>query len=330
MAGRETRMRTTRRLLLAAPLLAVPGIAAAQAWPGPGRPVQIIVPYAPGGGVDTAARMIAAGLERELGGQFVVLNRPGAGSQIGATEMIRARPDGHTLLFGVLPTLITHYLDPSRNARYTRRDFQPVALHHISPVSFAVRANSAYATMRDLVTAARAQPEAISVSDSGLMATPHLGVLMLELAAGVRFNSVHFNGGAPSVTAVLGGHAEVVAGGGSDVLGPMTEGSFRVLGSTGETRDPLLPTVPTLREQGFDVVVASAGGLAAPAGTPAELVAALAQAMRRVMAEPAYDAAMRRFGLVPEWRGPEDYAAYWDRDEERMRPVMAAIARATP
>jgi tripartite-type tricarboxylate transporter receptor subunit TctC len=323
-------MSLTRRALVAAPLLALPRLAIAQAWPAPGRPVQIIVPYAPGGGVDTAARMIAAGLEREMGGQFQVLNRPGAGSQIGATEMTRARPDGQTLLFGVLPTLITHYLDPSRNARYTRRDFRPVALHHVSPVSFAVKTGSPHVSMRDLVAAARARPEAISIGDSGLMATPHLGVLMLEAAAGARFTAVHFAGGAPSVTAVLGGHVEVVAGGGSDVLGPMTEGAFRVLGTTGESRDPLLPAVPTLREQGFDVVVASAGGLIAPAGTPDAIVGSLAQAMRSVMAQPAYDEAMRRFGLVPEWQGPAAYAAYWDRDEERMRPVMAAIAKTNP
>ena len=320
-------MATTRRALLAAPLLAAPRLAAAQAWPAPGRPISMIVPYAPGGGVDTAARMIAAGLEKELSTQVPVLNRAGAGSQIGATEMVRARPDGYTLLFAVLPTLITHYLDPSRNAPYTRRDFQPVGIHHISPVSFAVRANAPHADMRALVEAARAKPETISVSDSGLMATPHLGVLMLQEATGARFTSVHYAGGAPSVTAVLGGHVEVLAGGGSDVLGPMQNGSFRVLGTTGEERDPLLPNVPTLREQGMDVVVASAGGMLAPAGTPREIVQRLAEGMQRIMADPAYDRAMRQFGLVPLFRGPQEYAAYWERDEARMRPLMAALAR---
>ncbi|WP_170985187.1 tripartite tricarboxylate transporter substrate binding protein [Roseomonas sp. AR75] len=317
---------TTRRVLLAAPLLAVPRLAAAQSWPA-GRAITIIVPYAPGGGVDTAARMIAAGLERELSTGVQVLNRPGAGSQIGITEFLRSRPDGLTLAFAVLPTLITHYLDPSRRAPYTRADFRTVALHHISPVSFAVRSASPWPSIGNLVEAARARPEAISVSDSGLMATPHLGVLMLQMAAGVRFNSIHFNGGAPSVTALLGGHVDVLAGGGSDVLGPLSEGSFRVLGTTGEQRDPLLPGVPTLREQGLDVVVASAGGLLAPAGTPDEAVARLAEAVRAVMAAPAYDQAMRRFGLVPDWKGPADYAAYWERDEARMRPIMAALAR---
>ena len=143
----------------------------------------------------------------------------------------------------------------------------------------------------------------------------------------MRFNPVHFNGGAPSVTAVLGGHVDAVAGGGSDVLAPLTQGSFRVLGTTGEQRDPLLPGVPTLREQGFDVVVASAGGVLTPAGTPPGAVATLAEAVRRVMADPAYDAAMRRFGLVPEFQGPEAYTTYWERDEARMRPIMAALAR---
>jgi len=323
-------MTTSRRTLLGASLAALaaaPRRAAAQAFPVAGRPVVIIVPYAPGGGVDTAARMIASGLEKELGGVVQVSNRPGAGSQIGATEMTRARPDGHTMLFAVLPTLITHYLDPGRNARYTRRDFQPVALHHISPVSFAVRTESPYRTLRDLVEAARARPETISVADSGLMATPHLGVLMLQAAAGVKFVSVHYSGGAPSVTAVLGGHVDVLAGGGSDVLGPMNAGTFRVLGTTGEKRDQLLPSVPTLREQGFDVQVASAGGLLAPAGTPPEVVAKLAEAVRRVMTAPGYSAQMSRLGLFPEFRGPAEYASYWENDEARMRPIMAAITQ---
>jgi tripartite-type tricarboxylate transporter receptor subunit TctC len=306
-------------------LLAAPRGARA-AWPLPGRPVTLIVPYAPGGGVDTSARMIAAGLEREFAAPVQVLNRPGAGSQIGATELVRARPDGHTLLWAVLPTLITHYLDPARQARYTRADFQPVALHHVSPVVFAVRAASPYRSLRDLVEAARAAPEAITISTSGLMATPHIGILMLQAATGARFTAVHFTGGPPSVTALVGGHVDVVAGGSSDVVTQFAAGSFRVLGTTGEAPEPLLPGVPTFRAQGYDVVVASAGGMLAPAGTPMEIVGQIAEAMRRIMAEPAYAERMRQFGLDPIHQGPAAYAAYWARDEARMRPIMAAMA----
>ncbi len=320
-------MWATRRAALAAPITAMAGPTQAQAtWPQPGRPITLIVPYAPGGGVDTSARMIAAGMEKEFPVPVQVLNRPGAGSQIGATELVRARPDGHTLLWGVLPTLATHYLDPTRGARYTAADFQPVALHHVSPVVFAVRADSRFRTLREMVEAARAAPESVSISTSGLMATPHLGILMLQQETGARFTSVHFTGGPPSVTALVGGHVDAVAGGTSDVASQFASGAFRVLGTTGDGPEPLLPGVATLRAQGFDVVVASAGGMLAPAGTPMPVVEQLSEAMRRIMAQPGYAERLRQFGLEPAHQGPAAYAAYWARDEARMRPIMAAVA----
>jgi tripartite-type tricarboxylate transporter receptor subunit TctC len=174
-----------------------------------GKPITIIVPYAAGGTTDVGARLLAELLEKELSTPVQVVNKPGSASQVGLTELVNAKPDGYTLSYGVLPTIITHYLDPERRAPYTRENFQPVALHHLVPAMLAVRTDSPYKTLNDLIEAAKANPGQIKVSDSGLMANPHLSVLLLERAAGVRFASVHFDGGAPSVTALLSRSQEV-------------------------------------------------------------------------------------------------------------------------
>ena len=189
-------------------LSCVEGLAQGTAFPARGRPITMIVPYAAGGVTDTGARLMAAALEKELATPVVVANKPGAASQVGLMELLRSKPDGYTLSYVVLPTVVTHYTVPGRDVTYSRSSFQPVAMHHYVPQTISVRADSRYQTLHDLVQAARKSPETISISDSGLMAVPHTQVLMLERAAEVRFVSIHFTGGAPSVTALLGGHVD--------------------------------------------------------------------------------------------------------------------------
>jgi hypothetical protein len=141
---------------------------------------------ADGAGPGEGARRLGPGREQA-----------GAASQLALTELTRATPDGYTLSYAVLPTVTTHYLDPTRAAVYTRASFQPIGMHHLTWMMLAVQTESPHKTLKELVEAARAKPESIRISDSGLMAVPHTQVVMLELVTGVRFASVHFNGGAP-------------------------------------------------------------------------------------------------------------------------------------
>lgn len=297
---------------------------AAGALPCP-RGISLIVPYAPGGVTDTAGRMMGAALERELGVSVQVLNRAGAASQIGLGELVRARPDGCTLSYAVLPTVVTHYVEAQRTPPYTRQNFQPIGNHHLSPQTISVRADSPYRTLRDLVEAARAAPETISISTSGQLAVPHSQVLMLEQVAGVKFVSVHFTGGAPSVTALLGGHVNALAGGTADALPHLRSGAFRVLAVAAAERDSSMPEVPTMREQGFDVIAASATGIVAPAGTPAAVVQALSAAMKRVIESPEHRRQLIDYSLIPAFMDPDAYAAFWADTERRMGPVLRTI-----
>ena len=234
--------------------LALPLVASdtqAQDFPVKGKPITLIVPYAAGGVTDVTARLMAAGLEKELGRIGPGRQQARRGLPARADRALRATPDGYTLSYAVLPTVTTHYLDPSRAAVYTRANFQPIAMHHLTWMMLAVKTESPYKTLKELVEAARAKPESIRISDSGLMAVPHTQVVMLELVTGVRFASVHFTGGAPSVTALLGGHVEALAGSTADSLAHKKSGQFRVLGVAAEEPDPSMPDVPTMKSLGL-------------------------------------------------------------------------------
>ena len=251
------------------------------------------------------------------------MNKPGAASQLALTELTRATPDGYTLSYAVLPTVTTHYLDPSRAAVYTRASFQPIGMHHLTWMMLAVQTESPYKTLKELVEAARAKPESIRISDSGLMAVPHTQVVMLELVTGVRFASVHFNGGAPSVTALLGGHVEALAGSTADSLAQKKAGQFRVLGVAAEQPDPSMPDVPTMKSLGFDVVAASAAGILAPAGTPKPVVDKLTRAMKAVIESADHQAKMKELGIGLYYRGSRRLHEVLDRYRKSDAPAAA-------
>jgi tripartite-type tricarboxylate transporter receptor subunit TctC len=319
--------RAIAAMAMAQLLLLATGSAEARAanFPEPGRSITVLVPYAPGGSTDTSARLMAAALEPLLKTSVQVVNRPGAGSEVGLTQLVRARPDGYTLSYIVVPTVVTHYLDPARAAIYTRASFQPIGRHYISPAMLAVRSDSAYHTLKDLVEAARAHPGAITVSDSGLMAVPNLCTLMLAHAAGVQFAPVHFDGGAPSVMALLGSHVQVLAGGAIDSAPYKKTGEFRVLGMCDEQPDWSMPDVPTMRSQGYDVVAVSNTGMVAPAGTPPEVVAVLTDAMKTVLASPDHQQKIRALSNTPAYLDPAGYTQVWIDMERRVKPILATL-----
>ena len=283
------------------------------------------MPYAPGGVTDTGARLMASALEPLLKAPVRVVNRVGAASQVGLTELVRSKPDGYTLSYVVLPTVVTHYLDPARGAIYARKDFQPVAMHHSTPQMLAVRSDGPYRNLKDLVEAARANPEGLKVSDSGLMGVPHICVLMLQLAAGVKFSSVHFGGGAPSVTALLGKHVDVLSGATADSRAYKQSGEFRVLGVAAEQPDALMPEVPTMKSQGYDVLAASMTGIVVPAGTAPGVVETLTAAMRIVVDSPDHKTRLVELGLAPYYLDPTAYTKLWIENEIRMTPLVSKL-----
>lgn len=176
----------------------LPGGVEAAAYPDKSRTLTHIVAYPPGGGTDVTARLLAPMLEKELGVQVQVLNKPGAGGQVGFTELARSKPDGYTLGNLILPTVITTYLDPDRKAVFARKSFDLLALQDNDPGILAVKAGSPYKGLKDLVEDARKNPGKIRTTTSGILSDDHIAAMLTEQVAKVKLSIVHFDGSAPA------------------------------------------------------------------------------------------------------------------------------------
>jgi tripartite-type tricarboxylate transporter receptor subunit TctC len=275
------------------------------AWPE--RPITMIVAFPAGGGTDVAARTLARFLERELGQSIVVLNRGGAGGEIGWGEMVRAQPDGYTLGFINTPNIVTIPIE--RQARYRLEDFAPVANVVDDPGAFFVVPDSPHRTLADLVAFAKANPEAVTYATTGIGSDDHLAALAFERLAGVRMTHVPFAGAAPVRNAILGRQVVVASMNISEGIADARQGMLRPIAQMGLTRWAEAPETPTFREQGFDVVQGSMRGLAAPAGVPAPVLERLAAAVKATMENAEFRRLASQQALPLRYLGPEEYRA---------------------
>src|SRR3954470_19761990 len=273
-----------RRGLIAvgATALALPCPALTQAgWPA-GRPIEVIVGFAPGGGTDVMVRALGLFLAAEiLGANFVVLNRPGAGGETAYVALQSAKPDGYTI--GAINTPGYLSVPLERKVRYDRTKIRPIARLVDDPTAFVVRQDSPYHSLKDLVEAARRKPGTISVGSSGVGTDDHLGLTLLQAATGTEFIHTPYAGAGLVKNAVLAGHIDV-AGLNLGEIGILSQETppLRALAAMGEKRWELMPNVPTFREEGVDVVMTSERGLAAPRGIPDEIAVRLQDAVARV------------------------------------------------
>lgn len=291
-------MTITRRAAIAS--LAATGLVAPRlahaAWPAD-RPIEVIVPYPPGGGVDTMARMVLPAVQAKLpGARFVVVNRAGAGGQLGWEAAFTAAPDGFTLAATSVPALVTYPME--RTVRYRALDFTYIANVVDDPGGVFVRADSPLRTLADLVAAAKARPGQLSYGSTGIGSDDHLLVIALEDRAGMPpMTHAPFNGMAPLGTALVGGHIDIGAFNMSESLALLQAGRIRSLGQASLTRWSGTPDVPTFREQGQNLVSGATRGIVGPPNMPAEITARLEAAFRDAMAEPAFVAEANRMGL---------------------------------
>ncbi len=328
MSANATRqaLRTGRRGLVALPALLL-GQAQAQGtgFPEAGRPVQVIVPYPPGGGSDISARALAPALERELGTTVVIVNRPGANSQIGLGQTAQARPDGYTLCYGLWPSTITLYLDPSRKAGFSKDSFTPLAMHVIDPGSIIVRADSRMKTLADLVAEARSRPGALRVSDPGILSWEHLASLALQKAHGLSVNQIHYQGSAPALVALLSGEIEVAFVATGTAMTQSRSGVARTLAVLAAEESEYLPGIPTATAQGTRIVTGSARGFIGPAGLPAAVEHALAGALERAILSDEHQRRMRDLGLPIRFMNPASFRAYWAAEETALGPLVHEV-----
>lgn len=285
---------TTRRTLLAAGGLALPAIAAR----AQDRPIQLYVGFAPGGNIDLAARMAAPFLEKHLGSgtQIITVNKPGAGGMLMLNEVAAAPADGRHVALVSFPALVTALYD--NTPRYRVDSFAYAGLLTDEPYTVFVGNGTPYRSLRDLVDAARAQPEAINIAGAGIGSAPHLALMAIERASGARFTWVPTQGAGQALQLVHGGH---VAGSISTVsltVRGHIQGAHRVVAIMERERWDKAPDLPTGIEQGVDVATGSARGFALPAATPAPIIARWEEAIRRTAADPEFRAMAERDFLI--------------------------------
>jgi tripartite-type tricarboxylate transporter receptor subunit TctC len=315
----------TRRTLLVVPLaLAAAGLtvpAAAQTYPS--RPIKMIVPFPPGGPIDTMARLLGQQLTQRFAQQVVIDNRPGAGSMLGTRAVAAAEPDGYTLLFGSSGSLA---VAPALYANYDldiRKAFVPVGavalLPHVLVISPAVPAK----TVGEFIAYAKANPGKLNYGAS-IGTPPHLLSTLFATKAGIDVVYVPYKGSAASVTDLLSGQTQFTIDGLTGLFPLIQAGKVRPLAIARAQRWPELPDVPTLVESGFaDFTVDAWTGVAAPAGTPAGIVNMLNRAINESLATAEAKAGLARFSAIAQTGTPQEFAE-WVASE---LPKWAAIVK---
>ena len=291
-------------------LCALPAHAQTQAQNYPTQPLKIIVPFAPGGGVDVVARIILPKLTEELGQSIVIDNRGGAGGAIGAAALVQSAPDGYTLLLGTGSTHGTNSSVYSKLSYDPVRDFAPVALVSTSPLLMIVNPSLPVQSVADFISLARSRPGELSFGSYGTGSINHLAAELFNSMADIKANHVPYRGSAPALIDLMAGRLNYSFDGVTTSLGHIAEGKVRLMGVTGLDRSPVLPGRPTISESGlpgFETMVWF--GLFAPAATPKWIINHLNSKVRATLAAESVKKAFEKLGVEVVGGGPEVLAA---------------------
>jgi tripartite-type tricarboxylate transporter receptor subunit TctC len=314
--------RLTRRTLLGCALLGATSLRAQGGYPT--RPVRIVVPFAPGGASDVTARVAGQHLAARLGQQFIIENKAGAATVVGAAEVARAPADGYTLLLAPPPFVITQFAYP--NLPYDpERDFRPVGLLVTSPIVLAVPAASPARSTAEFIELAKGRPGAMSYGSPGDGSLPHVAFELLKLRAGIDLVHVPYRGGGPAVVDLLGGRLDAMLVSPLEVMGHVQGGRLRLLAVASERRDPNLPDLPTMAEAGVaDFRVAGWFGLVAPAATPDAIVERLNAEIRTVLGSDEVRRRIAELGASPAPGSAADFGRLLASERRQWAEAVAA------
>ena len=273
----------------------------------PTRPITIVVPVGAGGSTDSLARALAEHMGRKLGQPVVIENRPGAGATLGAAQMVSTKPDGYTLTMVPLGVFRMPYLskvqyDPMKDLTY-------IASVSNFTYAIAVPAESKWKDLAQLIADVKASPDRFSYAGSALYTSNHLLMAELGRVAGLKWTFVPYKGDAEAITALLGGHVQIVSAT-TTVLPFVESGKVRVLAVGGAEPSPYFPGVPTLKQLGHNVEMLSPLGIGGPAGLPAAVVTKLDRTIREIVEDPAFAKQANQLGMELAYRDHRAYTAW--------------------
>ena len=280
----------------------------------PTRPITIQIPYPAGGSSDVGARIVAAIAEKQLGQPIVVVNKPGAGGQVGWTELARQKGDGYYLGGINLPHLLSIVVDPERKAAFKAEDIVPIISQALDPTTISIRPDSPWKSLKDLIEECKKKPGQITAGIVGYLQDDEIGYLQFAEKAGVQMRLVYFDGAAPAITALLGKHVDVLFCTVADNYSQWKSGRIRMLTIMDKERTKFYPDLPTTAELGFPTVLsASTRGIAGPKGIPEPIQKKLQQVFREAMMSKEHLDKLEGAGMpVKIMVGKEFQDYYWE------------------
>lgn len=293
----------------------------------PKKPITLIVPYAAGGGTDASARALAKAAEKHLGQSIAVVNKTGGGGAIGFTEGAQAKPDGYTLTMVTVELTTLHHLGLTP---ITYKEFKPIAQVNFDPPAISVKADAPWKTAKEFIDYAKAHPGEVKVGNSGPGAIWHLAAVSLEKAAGVKFNHVPFDGAAPAVTALMGGHIDAVPVSPAEVKTQVEAGKIRTLAIMDSKPSAALPGVKTFEEE-TGIKVDPLGpwrGVMVPKDTPDNVTKVLSDAFMKAADEPEFKDYMNKNGLGIVIKDSEGFAKLVSDSDKSFGELIPALGLA--
>lgn len=288
----------------------------------PTRQITIICQANPGGSSDLNCRTIAPGISESLEVPVTVENRPGAGGGVGISYGAAAAPDGYTIVH--LPNDIAQ-IKPAGNADVTPDDFRFLCRVVTHPASIAVLKNSPYKNFNDFIVAAKTKPGKISVGNSGTGAVWHLAASQLEQVCGATFNHIPFEGAAPAITAVMGGHIDSICASAAEVRSYVQNGDLRLLIVMSDEKFGLFPDVPTAKDLGYDINIQAWLAFGVPKNTPDDIFSILYNAMKKSYKSDTYQKMLRQNGFVPGWMEPAEIQKFARDEYEVYRKLIPRV-----
>ena len=296
----------------------------------PGRAISMIVAFPPGGVADITARPTAAALEKVLKQPVTVTNRPGAAGAVGNSVVANAKPDGFTILMALSSISVIPAADElfNRKPAYSLDQFAPIALISADPTILVTHPSLPVKTLKELVALAKARPGQLTFSSSGIYGALHMPMEMFLHATKLKMRHVPTPGGGPAITALLGGHVELTAGGPAAISGHVKAGKLRPIVGWGAERHASYPNLPTFKELGYkDVEYYIWAGIFAPRGTPDAVMKTLRDAARRAVQEPEFKNAMAKVDSLVQYKDAPEFQKYWVADAKRLAALVKVVGK---